>query len=89
MWPERQDAELDCQLSFACSIQQALDFALESEATGAATMHPSQEPKRAKLQNGAIDEGMEDAAAVQHHVVITGSLHLVGGALARLGCGVL
>eukprot|EP00730_Choanoeca_flexa_P000956 TRINITY_DN10411_c0_g1_i6.p1 TRINITY_DN10411_c0_g1~~TRINITY_DN10411_c0_g1_i6.p1 ORF type:complete len:110 (+),score=19.79 TRINITY_DN10411_c0_g1_i6:20-349(+) len=47
--------------------------------------------KRAKRSDNAPvdgDEGLDEEGSVEHHVMITGSLHLVGGALSLLGCDV-
>jgi len=69
----------------ADSISDALSAAVASDAELARKRGQSQPvAKRAKSE----DEGLEDDGSVEHHIMITGSLHLVGGALSLLGCDV-
>jgi folylpolyglutamate synthase/dihydropteroate synthase len=69
----------------ADSISDALELAVASDAELARKQDLAQPvAKRAKSE----DEGLDDDGSIEHHIMITGSLHLVGGALSILGCDV-
>eukprot|EP00045_Choanoeca_perplexa_P007767 m.71342 g.71342 ORF g.71342 m.71342 type:complete len:564 (-) comp14210_c0_seq3:35-1726(-) len=86
---------LSCSILHADSISDALTAAVASDAE-LATLHagmlpvkpaePAVEPAAKRAKNE--DEGLDSDGSVEHHIMITGSLHLVGGALSLLGCDV-
>lgn len=92
MHGQRTSPELDGESLVAASIAEALQAAdrlgSEAETAGATAIADAAGTTAADCLADAHNTTPEAPARVHRHVVVTGSLHLVGGALRVLGCPV-